>query len=143
MRVDDRAYQRLLRNIAKLPRLERETIEFAASNAMAQEVTRVARSTAPRNTGRLQGTVRSARRRIRGTYRKVRTLAVVLAGSRGRVPYAAFVHLGHRDRGGGRVRGQPFLREALQRTRGRLLTVARIAASREFNRLRTRLGPTR
>ena len=142
MRVDDRAYQRLLRNTAKLPRLERETVELAAGNAMAQEIARVARSTAPRATGRLQRTVRAARRRVRGAYRKVRTLAVVLAGSR-RVNYTAAVHYGHRDRGGGQVPAQPFLADAVRRSRGRLLTIARIAASREFNKLRTRLGSTR
>lgn len=70
----------------------------------------IAHASPPRESGELGGTLRAGRGK---------TKAVVRAGYAARAPYAGVVHYGDPHRG---HRAQPFLTDALARSRGQVIT---------------------
>lgn len=99
-----------------------------AHREAADAVLKVALPMVPVRTGTLKGSVKTLASRSRGR---------VKAGTRVRVPYAGPIHFGWPGRG---IEAQPFLTDALERTRGDVDEVFMDALHREISLLSTVRG---
>ena len=140
--IDEKAFRRAMRRLDNMTAAHRATVQLAATDAAANIVAADARNTTAfeDRTGRLRNSIRASQRDIRVAGFGPATLSVVRAGDESyQATHAGLVHIGHRDRGGGHVRGRRYIHDAVRRNAGRLLPAVRSEMLRALEKLRTRI----